>query len=159
MVQSDEKISIAVGPYLTDDEVSNIGGEPLNYSETGLGSQRIQVAINREVKIVWGVFKGADNAICEMIECAPLVVDSISCHHSQEVNTRKKGGPVKSNFNTSFSSVKVVLDGQSVGACLMHSTKRLFDISDVFTSPFHLRYCAFECATRMLGDRHVFCLR
>jgi hypothetical protein len=138
MVKFDEQIPSTIRLYLADDKVSNVGGESLYYLETGLGYQRIQITTDREVKIVRRLFEGADNAMRDMIECAPQVVDSISCRHLQDVQTGEKGTPIKGDFDASRVSVEVVINGQSVCACLPYGIKRLFDISNVLIGPFDL---------------------
>ena len=148
MVKLDEWIPSTIRFYLVKDQIGDVRGDALYYSKMFLAYQRCGTHIDRKVQIVRRVFKGGDDGICETIECTSQIVNGIARHHLQEGHTGEELLPVNRDLDAHPLSVRIILDGDEVRACLVNEAERFFDISDVLVGPFDLSYCAVERVPR-----------
>jgi hypothetical protein len=142
LVELNKWVPITIRLYVVKDQISNVGSDALYYSKMFLTYQRCGSHIDRKIQIGRRLLEGTDDGICEMIECAPQIVDCVTSGHLQDGEAGKERFPVH-RYPDAPLSVRIILDDDSVHASLINGAERFFEISDVLIGPFDLSCRAF----------------
>ena len=136
MVESNECVPSAVRAYFIEDEVGDIGGDSLYFSETRLTYQRFDLRRYREMQVRVRFLEGADDGPCEVIECGPQIVNRVSRHHLQSGHLRKEIGEVECDHHS--LSVRAFIGKNSTFVRLVKGFQKSFHIADVLFGPLDL---------------------